>query len=419
MKNTRKTLTSESPLELVAVEVARACRKLMLGEGLTDMLIHCERELRVEIPLCRDDGSLQVLEGFRIQHNNARGPYKGGIRYHSTVSYGEMRALASLMTWKTAVVDVPFGGAKGGITVDPTTLSQHELERLTRRFTEIISPIIGTHEDIAAPDINTNSQTMAWIMDTYSRRCGFRPAIVTGKPVALGGAVVRDEATGLGVALITEMTMAAEGRQVLGARVAIQGFGNVGSHAARILEGMGARIIAISDVRGGCHDPRGISVATALRLCSLGESLTDIPGTQPITNEDLLALDCDVLIPAAIEGVLNKDNASLVQAMIVVEAANGPMTLAADRILNDRGIVVVPDILANAGGVTASYFEWAQNLQQTTWSLEESERRLKDVMGRAHGEVARTAHAYDVTLRDAAFILAVQRVAEATRLRGS
>ncbi len=408
----------EGPDSLVKALVSRAAGLLEFDPALTEMLIHPERELRVEVPLTRDDGSLAIYEGYRIQHNNARGPFKGGVRYHPQVSETEVQALAALMTWKTAIVGVPFGGGKGGIAVDPTSLSKSELERLTRRFTAAISPVIGPNEDILAPDMGTNSQTMAWIMDEYSRRAGYTPAIVTGKPVALGGSVVREEATGLGVAQIVCAALQAEKRDVKGARIAIQGFGNVGSHAARWLSSFGAKIVALSDVKGGRQNPSGLDVAQALDLVASGKSLENLSKSQPIDNAALLELDCDVLIPAAIESVIVENNAARIKAKLVVEAANGPTSLTADRILNERGIVVVPDILANAGGVTVSYFEWAQNLQQMVWEREQVTTRLGDIMSRSYQEVARTAAEHRVTLREGAFVLAIGRVAEAMRLRG-
>lgn len=404
-------------LETVNRYVSEAAVTLQLDDALKSFLLMPDRQLKVEIPIIRDDGQLQVFAGYRVQHNNARGPFKGGLRYHPDVTDSEVTALASLMTWKTAIVDVPFGGAKGGIQVDTKSLSKRELERLTRRFTDIIDPIIGPNIDIPAPDVATNEQTMAWIMDQYSRRHGFSPAVVTGKPVSLGGSEGRGAATGRGVAITTREACRSYRIELSGARVAIQGFGKVGSHAATELYNMGATIVAISDVAGGKYARDGIDLAEANRIHTATGSIHDVPG-ETLSNSELLSLECDVLIPAAMEDVFTEANAGAVRAKMIVEGANAPTTYEADRVFEDRSIHVVPDILANAGGVTVSYFEWVQNLQQFRWEIEEVNQRLERRMVRGFQAIQSIATSRHTTLRRAAFVLALERVAEATRLRG-
>lgn len=405
-------------LETVNHHVADAARLLGLDDALTGFLLTPDRQLRVEIPIVRDGGQLQIFSGYRVQHNNARGPFKGGLRYHPAVSDAEVTALASLMTWKTAVLDIPFGGAKGGIQVDVSQLSTPELERLTRRFTDIIDPIIGPNLDIPAPDVATNAQTMAWIMDQYSRRHGHTPAVVTGKPVSLGGSEGRNAATGRGVALCVREACRTFGVELRGARVAIQGAGNVGSFAATVLHDMGARLVALSDSSGGRFSPAGLDPARVLGAKAAGTPIHDYPEGEAVTSEELLTLDCDVLIPAALEDVFTRQNAGAVKARMIVEAANAPSTFEADAIFAERGITVVPDILANAGGVTVSYFEWVQNLQQFRWELADVNEKLERRMTTAFQAVADRARAHHTTLRRGAFLLALERVAEAARLRG-
>ena len=405
-------------LQTVNRHVTDAARVLGLDDALTEFLLTPDRQLRVEVPLVRDNGHLQSFRGYRVQHNDARGPFKGGLRYHPAVTDSEVTALASLMTWKTAVLDVPFGGAKGGIQVDPTQLSLAELERLTRRFTDVIDPIIGPNVDIPAPDVATNEQTMAWIMDQYSRRHGYSPACVTGKPVALGGSEGRSAATGRGVALCVREACRTGGLDLVGARVAIQGFGNVGSNAAMVLHEMGARIVALSDVSGGRFSPDGLDPAALRRAVAGGASLHACPDGEAVTNAELLTLDCDVLIPAAMEDVFTPAIAAAVRAPMVVEAANAPTTFEADAVFAERGITVVPDILANAGGVTVSYFEWVQNLQQFRWELADVNEKLERRMTAAFRAVTDKAAEHHTTLRQGAFLLALDRVAAATRLRG-
>ena len=405
-------------LQTVNRHVTDAARVLGLDDALTSFLLTPDRQLRVEVPIVRDNGHLQTFIGYRVQHNDARGPFKGGLRYHPAVTDSEVTALASLMTWKTAVLDVPFGGAKGGIQVDAKQLSQAELERLTRRFTDIIDPIIGPNIDIPAPDMATNEQTMAWIMDQYSRRHGHSPACVTGKPVALGGSEGRSAATGRGVALCVREACRTSGLDLAGARVAIQGFGNVGSNTAVLLHEMGVRIVALSDVSGGRYSPDGLDPAAMKRAVAGGTLLRACPEGEAVTNAELLTLDCDVLIPAAMEDVFTPDIAAAVRARMVVEAANAPTMFEADAVFAERGITVVPDILANAGGVTVSYFEWVQNLQQFRWELADVNEKLERRMTAAFRAVADKAAQHGTTLRKGAFLLALDRVAVATRLRG-
>ena len=407
-----------SSLEVVNRYFESAARVVGLGGKEGELIRGVERELRVEVPVRMDDGRLEVFQGYRVQHNNARGPYKGGVRYHPTVDAEEVTALAALMTWKTALVGLPFGGAKGGVAVDPAGLSRYELERLTRRFINLIDPIIGPNEDIPAPDVNTNPQTMAWMMDEYSRRHGYTPAIVTGKPPAVGGTLGRQEATGLGVAIITEVMCRAVGMELRGARVAVQGFGNVGSNAARFLHQRGAVLVGVGDASGAKLCPTGINVEEALRLAAAEGTVRNLTGAQDATNAELLEADCDILIPAALECVLTEENAERVKAKLVVEAANAPTTFEADVLLAARGVQVVPDILANAGGVTVSYLEWTQNLQQLYWSLEQVRQYLEKTMVQAFEATRAAAQKYHATLRKAAYIVALERVAEAVRCRG-
>jgi len=407
----------QESLNVVNHFFALAAKALRLDDALAFLILNTDRELRVEIPLVRDDGRLVVYNGYRVQHNNARGPYKGGLRYHPDVDAAEVTALASLMTWKTALVGVPFGGAKGGITVDPKTLSVRERENLTRRFVQAIDPVIGPTEDIPAPDVNTDAQTMAWFFDEYSRRHGFAPAVVTGKPPAVGGSLGRKEATGLGVAIVAEKAAAATKLPLKGAKVVVQGFGNVGSHAAQFLAERGATVVGISDVSGGKYDPNGLDLAAALRLQAEAGTIKDLKA-EGRTNAELLESPCDVLVPAALDRVLTGDNAGRVQAKLIVEGANAPTTADADAVFRERGVTVVPDILANAGGVTVSYFEWVQNLQQFAWSLDQVREKLAATLDAAFRATWDAAARFQATPREAAFILAVERVAEATKLRG-
>jgi glutamate dehydrogenase/leucine dehydrogenase len=398
-------------------------RRLDLDPGIHAILRQPERELTVAVPVVMDDGLIEVFTGYRIQHSSARGPCKGGIRYHPDVNLNEVRALAALMTWKCAVVGIPYGGAKGGVQCDPAQMSQDELCRMTRRFTAMIMPIIGAHRDIPAPDVNTNAQTMAWITDTASmleRKTVID--IVTGKPVPLGGSLGRKEATGRGVAIIAAELLEREHRVLSDTTVAVQGYGNVGSHAATILNQMGCKIIAVSDISGGLYNPRGLDIASVNRHVSthprgLLEGY-EARGVAKISNEELLTIKTDVLVPAALEHQIRADNAPYVQAKMIVEGANGPLTREADEILNDRNVIVVPDILANAGGVVVSYFEWVQDLQCFFWDEAEVNHNLERILVRSFKEVWDFSQAQGVSLRLGAYMLAVDRVAGAVSARG-
>lgn len=409
-----------SAYEMVNAYFDEAAELVRLKDELYDVLKTPYREIDVQVPVRMDSGELKTYRGYRVQHNGARGPYKGGMRYHASADLEEVRALASLMTWKTALLDLPFGGAKGGIAVDPTGMSQRELEAMTRRFTLSISHVIGVNRDIPAPDVNTNAQTMAWMMDAYSSRYGYSPSIVTGKPIDLGGAPGREAATGRGVVYVLEAAARHWSLDLQEMRVAIQGFGNVGSWAGRELHERGVKVVAVSDVSGGVYNAGGLDVPKLLQWTSARRRLADFELTEGerITNEELLVGECDVLIPAALGEVITGDNADAVRATLVVEAANNPTTPEADKILGDRGVRVVPDVLANAGGVTGSYFEWAQNIQQFRWKEAQFNSELQDAMERAFEAVAVFAERHEVTMRKAAFAIGIERVARAARLRG-
>jgi glutamate dehydrogenase (NAD(P)+) len=396
----------------------RAADDLGLGEDVRLLLRMPYRELHVEVPVRMDNGRVHVFPGFRVQHSGARGPYKGGVRYHPLVDLDEVRTLAALMTWKCALVDLPFGGAKGGVQCDPTTMSSMELNRLTRRYMQNIAHIIGVNRDIPAPDMGTNAQVMAWMMDAYGQSNGYTPAIVTGKPVALGGSQGRDSATGRGVYFMLRELCKELGREPAATTVAVQGYGNVGSWTARLAAQGGFRIAAVSDLLGGIYRHDGINIAALEALVRDGQPLRDYPGADAVTNEQLLELGVDVLIPAAIGGVLTKRNCQNVRASVIIEAANRPLTEAADGALTDRGVIIVPDILANAGGVTVSYFEWTQNIQQFRWEEERVNAELERIMLLAYRRVRDVAREKGVTMRRAAYRIAVERVAEAINLRG-
>jgi glutamate dehydrogenase (NAD(P)+) len=376
------------------------------------------REVRVELVVPRDDDSVGNFIGYRVQHDNARGPFKGGLRYDESVTRNEVQSMASLMTWKTALIDVPYGGAKGGISVNPRELSTPELERLTRRFVETTHEFIGPTTDIPAPDMNTNEQVMAWLFDEYSHFHGFEPAVVTGKPLDVHGSVGRDAATGRGCMFALREVLNHDGHTLDGTEIAIQGFGNVGSWAARLLHEKGATITAVSDITGAYHDPTGLDVPAVYEYAAAEGDLGGFDGATEITNEELLTLDCDVLLPAAIGHVLTEDNADDVQADYVLEGANGPTTYAADQILTERGVTCVPDIFANAGGVTVSYFEWAQNIQHFSWTEEEINDQLEERFMDAHAALRETMATHDLTMRTAAFVNAIKRVHHATEMRG-
>ncbi len=407
-----------SMFETASYAFERAADWMGLDPEMRLLLKIPHREIRVDIPIRMDDGRLEAFVGYRIQHNGVRGPQKGGIRYHPDVDLNEVRAMAQLMTWKTALVNIPFGGAKGGITCDPSRLSKGELERLTRRFTSKISLVLGPYRDIPAPDMNTNAQVMAWIMDEYGRKHGYTPAVVTGKPVELGGSLGREQATGRGVALITRLACGTADIPAKGCRVVIQGFGNVGSFAAKFLQDAGSRIVGLSDVHGGVSGPDGFDVEAALAWVKEKGKLAGLPGTKPVSNEELLELECDVLIPAALGGVIHVGNSPKLKCRMIVEAANAPTTFQADAVLQERRIPVVPDILANAGGVTVSYFEWTQNLTQFFWDEERVNHELHRTLNRAHEDVAILAAQKKVSMRLAALAIGLDRVATAARLRG-
>ncbi len=397
----------------------RASSELKLDKNLATLLKYPDRELSVELPLVRDDQSLTVLRGYRIQHNNARGPFKGGLRFHPCVDKDEVRALSALMTFKTALIDIPFGGGKGGIQVDPEELSTRELEQLTRTFVRAIKPIIGVHTDIPAPDVNTNAQIMAWFMDEYSETHGYTPGIVTGKPLSLGGSQGREAATGYGVSIILREVAQHRGIDLQGATVVIQGFGNVGTWAAHHLQKLGCKIIAVSDRNGGIVTNEGLDIATLLEYKKESGTIHGFDNTEAIDNEAILCLPCDFLIPAALGGVIHKMNANGLRCKVVVEAANGPTTPPADEILWHKNIPVIPDILANSGGVVASYYEWVQNLQQHYWDEELVNNKLETKLVSGFYEVAALAHSKEeLSYRTAAFMIAIKRVADAVTLRG-
>ena len=413
------TTTKEiSPFEAVNQEFDAACRRLKVKEEVRELVRVPDLLVRVQVPVRMDDGKLQVFTGYRVQHNKARGPYKGGVRYHPEADATEVNALAALMTFKTAVVGIPFGGAKGGVMCDPGAMSQRELQHLTHNFTRAISSIIGVARDIPAPDLGTNAQTMAWMMAAYAEEHGYSPGVVTGKPVELGGSLGREEATGQGVAIVIAELAKDLRMDLRGTRVAIQGFGNVGSWTAKFLAQMGCKVIAVSDVTGGVYKSGGLDMSALLAYNQDTGKVSGFSGGEPISNEDLLALECDLLVPAALGGVLHGGNAGNIKAKVVVEAANHPVTPAAAAILPDRGILCVPDLMVNAGGVTVSYFEWAQDTQRFPWDLGRVNTELREVMVKAYRNVYTRAKLEKLTLRQAAFDIAVERVVRATELQG-
>lgn len=405
-------------------QLATAVEVLGLDEGLHSLLATPRRSMTVAVPLRRDDGRVEVLTGYRVQHNLSRGPAKGGVRYHPDTDLDEVRALAMWMTWKCALVGIPYGGAKGGVSVDPTRCSRGELERLTRRYASEILPIIGPERDIPAPDVGTDEQTMAWMMDTYSTHRGYTvTGVVTGKPISIGGSLGRGGATSRGVMVTAFAALREHGVSPIGRRVAVQGFGKVGGLAAQYFHDAGCTVVAVSDVAGGVYDPQGLDPAALSRWVRGGDgpvagSVVGFPGTDRLTNDELIALDVDVLVPAALEGAVHAGNAGAVRARFIVEGANGPLTPEADAVLEGNGVVIVPDILANSGGVAVSYFEWVQDLQAYFWSEDEVNDRLDALMERAYGEVSTLARERKISLRTAAQVIAVGRVAEAHRTRG-
>ncbi|MCI0370953.1 MAG: Glu/Leu/Phe/Val dehydrogenase [candidate division NC10 bacterium] len=406
-------------LEEALAQLDQVAALIKLEEGVHKRLRRAQRALIVSVPTRMDDGRVEVFEGYRVQHDNSFGPTKGGIRYHPDVNLDEVTALAMLMTWKCALMGLPYGGAKGGVRCTPTAMSQGELERMTRRFTSEIVLIIGPDLDIPAPDVYTNEQTMAWMMDTYSMQRGITvPGVVTGKPVLLGGSLGRRESTGRGVAFVTADAARELRIGLAGATVAVQGKGNVGGVAARLLHEAGCRVVGLSDSKGGIYNSKGLDISRVLRHLQEGGRFADLPDGDTITNAELLALPVDILIPAALEGAIHEGNADRIRAKLIVEGANGPTAAAADRILEGKGTRVVPDILANAGGVTVSYFEWVQDLQFYFWREEEINQRLKELMAAAFRRVWDYAAEQKVSMRLAAMSLAVKRVAEAHRVRG-
>lgn len=408
-----------SQLEMVNANIRHAAKVLELGPRVEKLILNPNREVKVEVVIELDNGDIATFTGYRVQHNDARGPMKGGLRYHPTVDAEDVTALASLMTWKTAVVGIPYGGAKGGINCDPATLSPRELERVTRKFIAHIREIIGPNVDIPAPDVNTNAQVMAWVMDEYSRFYGFSPAVVTGKPLDLHGSVGREEATGRGVAFVTADFFAERGRSLQGARVVIQGFGNVGSFVALFLQQAGANIIAVSDISGGVSRADGLPIPALIDYVRKNQgTVQGFREAEAVTQDAIFTIPCDVFIPAALGGVLTKERAEALHTEVVIEAANAPTTLEGDEILQRRGIPVIPDILVNAGGVTVSYFEWVQNVQQFRWDGERVNTELQMLMAKAYRDVARLVKSRQLSWRAATYVLALERVAKATLMRG-
>jgi glutamate dehydrogenase (NAD(P)+) len=408
-----------NPYRIAQIQFDIAAEYLKLDQGLRQILRTPKRVLEVSIPTKMDNGQVKVFSGYRVQHNVARGPAKGGIRYHPAVTLDEVKALAAWMTWKTATVNIPYGGGKGGVICDPKRMTKPELERMTRRYTSEILPLIGPEKDIPAPDMYTDSQTMAWIMDTYSMTKGYSTlGVVTGKPLSIGGSEGRNEATARGCLVAVEEACRVKKMSVRGSSVAIQGFGNAGSLAAKLFAEKKARVIAISDSRGGVFNSRGIDPLKAMRYKERSGTVVGMPGTSRISNDELLAMKCDILIPAALENVITLNNADQIKAKIVAEAANGPTTPHADEVLARKGIMLLPDILANAGGVTVSYFEWVQDLQSFFWSEGEVNAKLESVMRRAFTEVHESARKHRTHMRTGAYCLAVGRVADATLVRG-
>ncbi len=412
-------MEKKSPYEIAQEQFDLAANKMGLEEDLRCILRVPKRELTVHFPVRMDDGTIKSFTGYRVQHNMTRGPGKGGIRYHQDVTLDEVRALAMWMTWKSAVVNIPFGGAKGGVVVNPQKLSLRELENLTRRFATEISPLIGQDGDIPAPDVNTNAQVMAWLMDTISMHHGhLETAITTGKPIGLGGSMGRADATGRGVSYVTARAAHYLGLELNGAPTVVQGFGNVGSYSALLLHELGCKIIAVSDVMGGICNPKGLDPKALMQEVKKTGTVTTYPDAERITNDQLLEIPCEILVPAALEEQITKENAAKIRPRILTEGANGPTTPEADEILFDNGVFVIPDILANAGGVTVSYFEWVQDLQSFFWDEGEINQRLKRVMDNSFDAVYEKAQAMKIPMRLAANILAIECVAEATRLRG-
>jgi glutamate dehydrogenase (NAD(P)+) len=422
LERTRRSVAareSTNPYHNALYQLDIVAERINLDPNIHEVLKHPQRELTVNFPVKMDDKSIRIFTGYRVQHSTHRGPSKGGIRFSPHTDLDEVRALAMWMTWKCAIVNVPFGGAKGGVLCDPKQLSLGELERLVRRYTTEISILIGPETDIPAPDFGTNPQMMAWIMDTYSMHHGHTvPAVVTGKPVPVGGSEGRVEATGRGVAIIAREALRSLGSNLADTTVAVQGFGNVGSEAAHFFHANGAKVVAVSDSMGGLYNPDGLEIPKLLKCARRDGSLSERPEGRPISNEELLELDVDILVPAATENQITTANANRIRARVIVEGANGPTTPAADAILFDRGIFLVPDVLANAGGVIVSYFEWVQDLQSFFWSENEVNERMEQMMLNAYRQVHAVAKRDDIDMRTAAYVIGVQRVADAVMTRG-
>jgi glutamate dehydrogenase (NAD(P)+) len=409
----------ENPFELARLQLQRVATTFQIDANLVEVLGRCKKAVEVSVPVSMDDGATKVYAGYRVTHNIARGPSKGGIRYHPDVTLDEVKALAMWMTWKCALMGIPFGGAKGGVVCDPKQLSRHELERLTRRFTTEIINEIGPEKDIPAPDVGTDGSVMAWIFDTYSMNKGHSVlGVVTGKPLTIGGSLGREEATARGGLFCIRDAVAKQDRSIAGLKVAVQGFGNVGSYLAKFLHEEGAIVVAISDSTTALYNPKGIDVPAAFAHKREHRTLAGLKDAEVISNDDLLLLDCDILAPCALEQVITEQNADKIKASLICEGANGPVTPAADEILEDRGILILPDVLANAGGVVVSYFEWVQGLQEYFWKEAEVNAKLNDIVSRAFDETWETAQKRNLPMRVAAYGLAVQRVAEATVTRG-
>ncbi len=409
----------ENPYELAKGQLKRVGEIFALDPNLIRVLAQCKKAIEVSVPVQMDDGSIEVFAGYRVTHNIARGPSKGGIRYHPDVSLDEVKSLAMWMTWKCALMGLPFGGAKGGVVCDPKRLSRTELERMTRRYTSEIINDIGPERDIPAPDVGTNGQVMAWIFDTYSMNKGHSVlGVVTGKPLSIGGSLGREEATARGSLYCIQALSVKQGMRITDYSVVIQGFGNVGSNLARMLHAEGAKVVAVSDSRGGMHNPNGIDVPAALAHKQERGTLEGLANAEAVTNEELVELPCDILAPCALEQIVTEENADRVKATVICEGANGPVTPAADAILEDRGVLILPDVLANAGGVVVSYFEWVQGLQEYFWREDEVNAKLHDIVARAFEETWQTRDAKQTSLRMAAYGLAVRRVSEATTTRG-
>jgi glutamate dehydrogenase (NAD(P)+) len=412
-------LSEDNPFDGMMQRFDRAAELLSLDAGIYRILRNPEKQIITRIPVMMDNGEVAVFTGYRVLYNTSRGPAKGGIRFDMGVTLDEVTALAAWMTWKCAVVDIPFGGAKGGVVCEPSRLSTGELERMTRRYTASILDTLGPESDVPAPDVNTNEQVMAWIMDTYSMHKRHTVnAVVTGKPIAIGGSRGRREATGRGVMIVIREALQHLGIPVAGSKVAVQGFGNVGSVAAQLLQNEGMTVVGLSDKSGGIYNPHGIYVSDAIEWVRTHRFLEGFPHGEPVTNEQLMEIETDVLVPAALENVIRGRNAPNVKAKVIAEGANGPITANADSILDDMGVFVVPDILANAGGVTVSYFEWVQNREGYYWSEEVVNERLRDVMIRSFGDVVRYSKEHNVNLRTAAYMLSIDRVAAVHKMRG-